>query len=302
MRFSSWNVNGIRSILKKAKDGEKMQEGDISAISSLILEKKIDVLCLQEVRTHDPENIKVAEYSKIFTSLSKGKKGYSGVAILTNLNVINFYENFDLFEEMKEYSPSLSAKGEDSPTLASVEEKHSPPSLSVNTFPALNEGRLLTLELDEYFVVNVYTPNSKEHLSRKEEREEWDYYFLIYCELLISLSHQKNKTLVICGDFNVAHNEIDIYSPKTHQNVAGFADYERHDFTLILEIGLIDTFREKHPKLKRFSYFSNRGRARENGSGWRLDYFLVDANTEFKKSEILDSFYGSDHLPLLLEL
>ena len=148
--------------------------------------------------------------------------------------------------------------------------------------------------------MNVYTPNSKPDLSRLKLREsEWDPEFL---NLLKEL--EKTKPVVTCGDFNAAHNEIDIARPDTNHHSAGFTDEERRGISNILKAGFIDTFRELHPGSERYTWWSHWGDARANNVGWRIDYFFVsrDLKSNLKSAEIYESVFGSDHCPVSIEL
>ena len=163
-----------------------------------------------------------------------------------------------------------------------------------------DEGRVCALEFGDFWFVDVYTPNSKQGLARLDERMVWDERFR---EFLQGLDRQ--KPVVTCGDFNVAHEEIDLKNPATNHENAGFSDAERESFTKLLESGLVDTFRERHPNLAgAYSWWSYRMRARERGIGWRIDYFLVSPQLMPKVTgtAILDNVFGSDHCPIELEL
>ena len=164
------------------------------------------------------------------------------------------------------------------------------------------EGRVTTLEFDKFYLINVYTPNSGELLARLDYRvKKWDPAFRKFLEKL-----QKKKPIVVTGDLNCAHKEIDIHSPKTNLKSAGFTIEERNSFTKLLDkLKLIDTFRHFNPELKNvYSYWSYRGRARLKNKGWRIDYFLVSSNIikNVLKSSIDDKQMGSDHAPVLLTI
>ena len=161
------------------------------------------------------------------------------------------------------------------------------------------EGRVVTLEFEKFYFVNVYVPNSKEKLLRLEYRMKWEDDFRKYL-----LSLKSNKSVIVCGDLNVAHNEIDLKNPDTNHFSAGFSDEERNKFTELLNSGFIDTFRYLHEDKVKYSWWSFRTQARQRNVGWRIDYFLVseDLKENIKKADILDEVYGSDHCPVLLEL
>ena len=164
-----------------------------------------------------------------------------------------------------------------------------------------NEGRLITLEFKKFFLVHVYTPNSGQTLQRLEYRvNEWDVKFRKYINKL-----QKEKKVIVCGDLNVANEDIDIHSPKTNKRTAGFTDEERESFKKHLsKLKLIDTYRYKNPTKVEYSYWSYRFGARKKNKGWRIDYFLVSEKLKSKivKSEILTNIEGSDHAPILLTI
>ena len=197
------------------------------------------------------------------------KKGYSGTAVFSKIKPIDICYNLDI-------------------------PKHD------------NEGRVITLEYDKYYLVNVYTPNSKRELTRLPYRyKEWDPDFL---EFVCSL--EKTKPVIFCGDFNVAHTEIDLANPKTNKTTnsfpgnSGFTDEERESFDNILNKGFIDTFREFNSGLGHYSWWSYRTNARERNIGWRIDYFCMSPQlqTKLRKSIILPEVMGSDHAPILMEL
>lgn len=163
-----------------------------------------------------------------------------------------------------------------------------------------NEGRVITLEYSTFFYVTVYTPNSQDGLRRLDYRMEWDDAFRAYV-----LELNKAKPVIICGDMNVAHKEIDIKNPKTNVHNAGFTPQEREKFTMLLDSGFTDTFRHLHPDLAgAYSWWSYRFHAREKNAGWRIDYFLISNSLlpRLRDAQILSSVLGSDHCPILLEL
>ena len=221
-----------------------------------------DVLCLQETKAR-PEQVTTempAGYHAYWNSAEK--KGYSGVATFTK-------------EEPLSVRYGMGIDEHDS------------------------EGRVLTIELRHYFVVNVYTPNAQNELRRLPYRLEWDAAFRGYLKML-----EQSKPVISCGDFNVAHKEIDIARPKSNRNSAGFSDEERASFTDLLNTGLIDTFREFNQEPHQYSWWSYRAGARGKNVGWRLDYFLA---SEALKPNLKDAFIqqeilGSDHCPIGLVL
>lgn len=162
------------------------------------------------------------------------------------------------------------------------------------------EGRMITLEFEKYFVVTVYTPNSQSELARIDYRMDWEDAFKAYVHNL-----EKQKPVIICGDLNVAHQEIDLKNPKTNRGNAGFSDQERGKMTALLQDGWIDTFRYFYPDLEgAYSWWSYRFKAREKNAGWRIDYFLVSQGLKdkLKAAGIDKDILGSDHCPVYLEI
>lgn len=161
-----------------------------------------------------------------------------------------------------------------------------------------NEGRVITLEFKNYFFLTCYTPNSQSELKRLEYRMSWEEKFLTYLKKL-----EKTKPVILCGDLNVAHKEIDLKNPKTNMGNAGFTNEEREKFRTLLDSGFIDTFRYFHPdEPGRYSWWSYRFNARKNNAGWRIDYFLVSEALKDKlvSADILSDIQGSDHCPVEL--
>lgn len=162
------------------------------------------------------------------------------------------------------------------------------------------EGRVITLEYPDYYLITVYTPNSQDELRRLDYRMEWEDAFRNYLKEL-----DAKKPIIVCGDLNVAHQEIDLKNPKTNRRNAGFTDEERGKFQLLLDAGFVDTFRYFHPEAReRYSWWSYRGRARERNAGWRIDYFVTSARLvpRLRSAEIHDQVFGSDHCPVELIL
>lgn len=221
-----------------------------------------DFFALQETKLK-PEQIdlKFSGYHQYWNSADK--KGYSGTAVFTK------------------YEPLQVSYG-----LNIDEHDH--------------EGRVITLEMPEFFLVNVYTPNSKEELARLDYRMKWEDDFRAY---ILRLNEQ--KPVILCGDLNVAHTEIDLKNPKTNRRNAGFTDEEREKLSMLLNAGFIDSYRFLHPDTTGvYSWWSYRFKAREKNAGWRIDYFLISESLKDKLSsaEILTDIYGSDHCPVLLEM
>ena len=162
-----------------------------------------------------------------------------------------------------------------------------------------HEGRVITLEYDTFYLVTVYTPNSQDGLRRLDYRMEWEDAFRCYLAGL-----DKRKPVVVCGDMNVAHNEIDLKNPKTNRNNAGFTDQERDKFSVLLQSGFVDTFRTLHPEQVTYSWWSYRFQARAKNAGWRIDYFLISERLrpQLTAATIHTDILGSDHCPVELVL
>lgn len=163
-----------------------------------------------------------------------------------------------------------------------------------------HEGRVITAEFGKFFLVNVYVPNSQNELKRLDYRMKWEDAFLAYLKKL-----EETKPVITCGDFNVAHREIDLKNPKTNHRNAGFTDEEREKMTRLQEAGFTDTWRYFYPDLEGvYSWWSYRANARKNNAGWRIDYFLTSKALDDKLTgaEILTQVYGSDHCPVALEI
>lgn len=162
-----------------------------------------------------------------------------------------------------------------------------------------HEGRVITLEMEDFFLITVYVPNSQDELRRLDYRMQWEDDFRAYVKQLDAI-----KPVIICGDLNVAHEEIDLKNPKTNRRNAGFTDEERKKMTILLDNGFVDTFRHLYPEQVTYSWWSYRFRAREKNAGWRIDYFLI---SERLKERLVDAkihteILGSDHCPVELEL
>lgn len=221
-----------------------------------------DFFSLQETKLQ-PEQIslELPGYRQYWNSAEK--KGYSGTAVFTKHEPLNVTYGINIDEHDR-------------------------------------EGRVITLEMPEFFLVNVYTPNSKEELARLNYRMKWEDDFRDY---LLRLNEQ--KPVILCGDLNVAHTEIDLKNPKTNRRNAGFTDEEREKLSTLLANGFIDSYRYLHPDTTGvYSWWSYRFKAREKNAGWRIDYFLISERLKnnLTRAEILTDIYGSDHCPVLLEL
>jgi len=249
MKLISWNVNGLRSVLRK------------NFLEYLAAEAP-DVLCVQETKA-SPDDVE-QRWPNTYTTYwnSAQKKGYSGTAIFTKDRPLNIATGIGV-------------------------EEHD------------NEGRVLTAEFAEYFLVNVYVPNSKRELTRLPYRQQWDKDFLKYLKKL-----EKKKPVIFCGDLNVAHTEIDLANPKANVKNHGFTPEERAGFTTFVESGFVDTFREFERGGGHYSWWSPMGGARSRNVGWRLDYFLVSAalRPELKRAFIQPHIMGSDHCPVGIQL
>lgn len=160
-----------------------------------------------------------------------------------------------------------------------------------------HEGRVITLEMPNFYLVTVYTPNSQDGLRRLDYRMQWEADFMAYLKKL-----DEKKPVIVCGDLNVAHEEIDLKNPKTNRKNAGFTDEEREKFTTLLNAGFTDTFRYLHPEQITYSWWSYRFKAREKNAGWRIDYFLVSNRLRgmIEKADIHTEIFGSDHCPVEL--
>jgi len=257
----SWNVNGLRSVIRK-----KM-------FLPFIKEYQPDILCLQEIKSHDRNQIDIdlPEYKEYWNGALK--KGYAGTAIFTKWNPLS-----TLFG-MPETKKLLDDQGRN----------------------AMDEGRLITLEFENFFLVNVYTPNAKDDLSRLQFRyTRWDPKFLSYCKTL-----EKKKPVIMCGDFNVAHSEIDLARPKENEGNKGFTKEEREGFDRLVNAQFVDTLRLMYPNKKAlYTWWSPWAQARERNVGWRIDYVIVSASLKryVKKAFILPEVFGSDHCPVGVEI
>ncbi len=267
LRLVSWNVNGLRAVMKKEPSFTEVFE-TLDA----------DVFAIQETKLQEGQlELELPGYFQTWSYAER--KGYSGTAVFSReepLRVLHAEELAPIAHEV------LSAEEEE---LVAV---------------AITEGRICALEFENYWFVNVYTPNAQPELARIDTRVAWD---TCYREFLSRLATE--KPVVTCGDFNVAHEEIDLKNPKTNRGNAGFSDEERGSFTKLLEAGFTDTFRARFPELTgAYSWWSYRFNARKNNSGWRIDYFLVsnDAAEKVTGASILSEIYGSDHCPVELTI
>jgi exodeoxyribonuclease III len=261
MKIYSWNVNGLRAVLKK---------GDFQ---TFIQNHQPDILCLQETKAQFGQvEANLAGYEEYWFSAEK--KGYSGTAIFTKLTPETVIEGIP--EEItKKYA--LSDKYGDT----------------------TKEGRVIALEFEAFFVVSVYTPNAKDDLSRISMRQAWDPAFLEYMQTL-----ESEKPVIFCGDFNVAHEEIDLARPKENKGKKGFTEEERTGFSAFIKSGFVDSFRHLHNEGGAYTWWSHFGGARERNVGWRIDYILISKQLLplVKTARVHNEVFGSDHCPVSIEL
>lgn len=221
-----------------------------------------DIFCVQETKLQKGQiDLQLEGYYQYWNYAEK--KGYSGTAVFTKKEPISVQYGLDIEEHDK-------------------------------------EGRVITLEYEEYYFVTVYTPNSQSELARLEYRMKWEEDFLVFLKRL-----EEKKPVIFCGDFNVAHKEIDLKNPKTNRKNAGFTDEERGKFTKLMEEGFIDTFRYFYPNQEGiYSWWSYRFSARAKNAGWRIDYFMVSDSLKERLTDakIDMEILGSDHCPVILEM
>ena len=249
MRLISWNVNGLRAVMKKG-------------FEDIFWNLNADFFCLQETKLQAGQiDLDLPGYESYWCYAER--KGYSGTAIFT---------------------------------------RHTPLSVSYNIgIPEHDtEGRVITLEYENFYLVCVYTPNAQDGLKRIDYRMLWEDDLRAYlCQL------DKVKPVVLCGDLNVAREDIDLKNPDANHNNPGFSDQERGKLEELLSAGFADSFRRLHPDARdRYSWWSFRTRARERNVGWRIDYFLISERLlpRVRTADILDEVLGSDHCPVLLDL
>ena len=260
-RIFSWNVNGLRAVLRKG------------SLKEFLEKEQPNVLCLQEIKCN-PNQLDLFEADTLkgynaFWHPAK-RPGYSGTATLVR----------------KACQYQVQAKA---PSLPE----------GINKL-ATDEGRILCLDFGKFYLANVYTPNSKRDLSRLQLRHEsWDPEYKDFLKKL-----EKEKPVVTCGDFNCAHEEIDLARPKANHRNAGFTDEEREGVTNLINAGFIDTFRKLHPRAERYTWWSHWGNARANNVGWRIDYFFISNGllTKLKNAEIYELQQGSDHCPISITM
>jgi exodeoxyribonuclease-3 len=249
MKLVSWNVNGLRAVLRKN-------------FLSYLEEEKPDILCLQETRCgpEDVGQLWPAAYTTYWNLAEK--KGYSGTALFTKSRPL-------------EITTSIGVPQHD------------------------REGRVLAAEFADFFVVNVYVPNSQRELTRLPYRQQWDRDFLRYLKRL-----ERRKPVIFCGDLNVAHTELDLAHPRANLHNHGFTAEERAGFSAFVKAGFVDTFREFEKGGGHYTWWSPMADARARNVGWRIDYFLVSAalRPRLKRAFIRTDVTGSDHCPVGIQI
>lgn len=248
MKLISWNVNGLRAVMRKMD------------FLSYLKEEDADIICLQETKIQDGQVDLQPEDYHVYWNYAV-KKGYSGTAVFSKQEPLQVIYGIGV-------------------------EEHD------------QEGRVITLEFENVFVMTVYTPNSRRGLERIDYRMQWEEALLSYI-----LELDQKKPVILCGDLNVAHQEIDLKNPKVNRNNAGFSDQEREAFTRFLEAGFVDSFRHVYPDLEgAYSWWSYRAGARDRNIGWRIDYFVVSESLkeQIEDASISADVMGSDHCPVEL--
>lgn len=263
MKIYSWNVNGIRAVINKG------------AFQSFIEKEQPDILCLQETKAKQGQaEIDMPEYHEYWNSADKA--GYSGTAI---------------FSKIKPHTVINGFADEIAEKYGLADDEYGDPT---------KEGRVISAEFDDFWVVTVYTPNSKGDLSRLNLRDkQWDPAFLEHIKTL-----EATKPVIFCGDLNVAHTEDDLANPKPNIGKHGFTNEERSGFQKFLDAGFIDTFRIFTQGNGHYSWWTHWANARARNIGWRIDYFLVSTALEdrIKAASIHPDAMGSDHCPVSIEL
>lgn len=264
MKLYSWNVNGIRAVINKG------------TFQSFIESEQPDVLCLQETKAKQGQAvIDLPGYEEYWNSADKA--GYSGTAIFSKIKPLSVVNGF----------------------ADNIAEKY---NLANDSYgDPTREGRVISAEFDDFWVVTVYTPNSKGDLSRLSLRhKQWDPAFLEHVKEL-----EKTKPVLFCGDLNVAHQEIDLANPKPNIGKHGFTDEERHGFQTFLDAGFVDTFRAANPdKTDAYTWWTHWANARARNVGWRIDYWLASSSLvdRIKNPQIHPHVMGSDHCPVSIEI
>ncbi len=271
LKISSWNVNGIRAVIRKG------------VFRSFVDAQQPDILCLQETKAQEGQaKPDLPQYLELWNSATKA--GYSGTAIFTRtepMTVIN-----DVPETLVD-------------AFGLADDRYGNPN---------QEGRVLAAEFDRFWLVSVYTPNSKGDLSRLDLRyRAWDPAFLAYITQLEAgqLGSKAPKPVIFCGDLNVAHQPIDLARPRENRRTHGFTDEERERFQDFLDHGFVDTFRHLHPDTTgAYTWWNLMSKARERNVGWRIDYFLISQALapHLAGAEIHPDVMGSDHCPVSITL
>lgn len=255
----SWNMNGIRAVIKK------------ELLYPFIEEHQPDILCIQETKAQDGQAVvDLEEYQEIWNSAER--KGYSGTAIFTK------YEALSIIKDIPE-------------------EFASKYSLEDSFGDTNKEGRVLTVEFDEFYLSTVYTPNAKDKLERIPMRQNWDPAYLDFMKSL-----EVKKPVIFCGDLNVAHTDDDLARPKENKGKKGVTEEERSGFKAFLDNGFVDTLRLFKQGNGFYTWWTHWGGARERNVGWRIDYFLVSNSLKDKvlDANIHPNVFGSDHCPVSL--
>lgn len=261
MKIFSWNVNGIRAVHNKGDFGRFIENHNP------------DILCLQETKANQEQSeVDLPEYDEYWCSAEK--KGYSGTAIFTKIAPINVI--LGIPEEIAKKYTLIDSYGD-----------------------TTKEGRVTTLEFDDFFVSTVYTPNAKDDLSRIPMRTEWDPAYL---EFMCAL--EKQKPVIFCGDLNVAHTEIDLARPKENEGKKGYTKEERSGIDNMIKKGFVDTLRLFTKESGNYTWWSHWGAARERNVGWRIDYIMASESLVpiITKANIHPEVYGSDHCPVSIEV
>lgn len=279
IKIASWNVNGIRAVWNKGE------------LQNFITAYQPDVLCLQETKAERGQaEVDLPDYEEFWNSADK--KGYSGTAIFSKIKPLNVAHGLPQ-AIVDKYSLQDDAYGDPN-----------------------KEGRVITLELPDFYIISVYTPNAKDDLSRLPLRHKrWDPAFLAYCLALetgrvtlvdngFGSSAKKGKSVVFGGDLNVAYTEDDLARPKDNRGKKGFTDEERSGFEAFIKAGFVDTLRLFHQGNGYYTWWTHWANARARNVGWRIDYFMVSGSLagRVKKAEILAGQMGSDHCPVGLVL
>ncbi len=262
MKIYSWNVNGIRAVIRK---------GDFQ---KFIKDHQPDILCLQETKAQQGQaEIDLPDYQEYWCSAEK--KGYSGTAIFSKNEALNIICGLP-DEIINKYKVHGDIYGDPN-----------------------KEGRVITAEFADFFLVNVYTINIKDDLSRLPLRQAWDKAFIAWCQQL-----ETKKPVIFCGDINVAHTEDDLANPKANVGKRGFTNEERAGFQALIDHGFIDTFRIFQKGNGHYSWWSHWANARARNVGWRIDYFLVSKSlkSKIKAADIHPTVMGSDHCPVSIDL